>query len=222
MSRKKETISNEIPELNLGPIMNMVVILIPLLLLSVVFTEVGVINITAPKLAMGAATEKPDEEKEPLNLTITIEDKGLLVAYRGSVVPAIGGCNPDGPTICLKDNTADAAQAFQAAIAKLKGGDAAKKEGSEEMKKVLNMYNWRELYNQLSIIKDQFPDETVINITAEPTIPYSMVVRTMDASRYRLEKKSYSSDRDYWTAPFAKEGDSYAPLFPDPVLNLAK
>lgn len=52
MARSKRMAEEE-QDLNLAPIMNMVVILIPLLLLSVVFVKVAVINITAPKLSVG-------------------------------------------------------------------------------------------------------------------------------------------------------------------------
>ena len=55
MARRSKRIEQENQELNLAPIMNMVIILIPLLLLSVVFLKVGVINITAPKTDAFAA-----------------------------------------------------------------------------------------------------------------------------------------------------------------------
>lgn len=224
MSRKEE-VSKEIPELNLGPIMNMVVILIPLLLLSVVFTEVGVINITAPKMAMGPSTEAPPEnQEEPVNLTVSIDEMGLRIIAKNQQIPPVAGC-PTGEgavTVCLQDQTANVTQAFADAVANLKGDDVQKKTGTEEMKKTVNLYNWRELYNQLSILKDKYPDETVINVSAVPTMPYSAIVRLMDVSRYKLEKKSYEDDVSFWQANYAKDGESYAGLFPDPVLNLAK
>ena len=68
MARNKRDSTDEIKELDLTPIMNMVVILIPLLLLSMVFLEVGVINITAPKLSVGPSTPTEIEEPDPLGL----------------------------------------------------------------------------------------------------------------------------------------------------------
>lgn len=223
---KKEQISDKIPELNLGPIMNMVVILIPLLLLSVVFAEVGVINITAPKMAMGPATDKPpDQQEEPLNLTLTIEERGFRIAAKSAVLPPADGCPSDegAPTLCLRESNGNAMQSLESAVAKLKSkSDEEKKAGSGDMMDAVNQYDWKSLYNKLVEIKSKYPDETVINITAEPTMPYAIIVRAMDVSRYKLVKDKFEDWTEFWSSEYQKEGDAYAPLFPDPVLNLAR
>ena len=108
MARKRDDISVE-TDLNLAPIMNMVVILIPLLLLSVVFLKVGVINITAPKLSMGPPSDAPPPVDEPLNLTVAVSSKGFRLAATGAVLPEMAGCPVPGPTICLEDQSVDVA-----------------------------------------------------------------------------------------------------------------
>ena len=69
-------------ELNLTPMMNLIAILIPVLLVSTAFVEIAVINVSAP--AIGSAPENPEPDrppdKPPLNLTITVTDKGYTVA----------------------------------------------------------------------------------------------------------------------------------------------
>ena len=50
MSRRRR-VEEDSQELNLAPIMNIVMILIPLLLLSTVFMKAGVINISSPRNA---------------------------------------------------------------------------------------------------------------------------------------------------------------------------
>lgn len=220
MARNKRELSDAVPELNLAPIMNMVVILIPLLLLSVVFLQVGVINITAPKLSIGPSTDQPPPDEEPLNLTLTIEDKGFRIAAKAAVLPAKGGCPAGGPTICLADENVETTEKFVSARESFETGNSGA--GEVALEQAMNAYNWRELYNELVRIKKQYPDESVINITAEPDMPYAMVVRSMDVARFKLAKESYTSPTEFWTATYEKSGTQYAELFPDPVLNLAK
>ena len=71
-----------------------------------VFVEIATINVTAP--AIGSASdgdppEKPD--KPPLNLVVTITDKGYTLAASGGVLPGVApaeGGEATGPTIPLK------------------------------------------------------------------------------------------------------------------------
>lgn len=212
-------------ELNLAPIMNMVIILIPLLLLSVVFMEVAVINITAPKLATGAPSNpkpKKDEEK-PLNLTVAVSAQGFRIAAQDAPLTAIGGCPQTGPTICLAKTEINPADKFRQArevMAKqgIKQGEAPLNEG-------MKAYNWRELYNQLMKIKAKFPKETIINVTGDADIPFAMIVRVMDVARYKLEKDEYAKGKegDFWKSTPRKKGEkTYEELFSDPVLALVK
>lgn len=220
MARNKRDVSDEVPELNLAPIMNMVVILIPLLLLSVVFLQVGVINITAPKLSIGPSTDQPPPDEEPLNLTLTIEENGFRIAAKAAVLPPKGGCPSTGPTICLSDENVETTDKFKSAREAFENNDSGT--GELALQEAMSAYNWRELYNELVRIKKQYPDESVINITAEPDMPYAMVVRSMDVARFKLGKESYSKSSEFWAATYEKSGNQYAELFPDPVLNLAK
>lgn len=212
-------------ELNLAPIMNMVIILIPLLLLSVVFMEVAVINITAPKLATGAPSNpkpKKDDEK-PLNLTVAVSAQGFRIAAQDAPLPVAAGCPPTGPTICLAKADGNPTDKFRQArdiMAKtgIKAGEAPLREG-------MQAYDWRELYNQLMKIKAKFPEETIINITGDADIPFAMIVRVMDVARYKLEKDEYAKGEveNFWkSTPKKKSEKEYEELFSDPVLALVK
>lgn len=219
-------------ELNLAPIMNMVVILIPLLLLSVVFVQVAVINITAPKLSMGPQSDTPpDEEKKPLNLTVTVAPNGFRISAEGGNWATVAGCPPDGPTICLRnDKQVDVASKFEEARQKVGAGDI--QGGEQSLEAALSAFNWRQLYNELAKIKARYPEETVMNVSADPDIPFGAIVRLMDVARYQLEKESYDTDKPFWDATFKKvkakdESDGQikekpADLFSDPVLAIAQ
>lgn len=221
MARERRATEDEVPELNLAPIMNMVVILIPLLLLSVVFLEVGVINITAPKLSIGPPSDTPPpDDKKPLNLTVAMGAKGFNIAASDAKLPERPGCPVPGPTICLEKSSVDVQAKFQKARELLAAKNLAA--GEAEMKQAVNAYNWAELYNQLAKIKNEYKDETVIKISADPDVPYAAIVRVMDVARFRLAKDSYSKTNELWTAEYKKSGNEVQTLFPDPVLAVAQ
>ncbi len=231
MSRSKR-MEEEEQELDLAPIMNMVVILIPLLLLSVVFVQVAVINITAPKLSMGPQSDTPpDEDKKPLNLTVTIAPNGFRIAAEGGNLKAVAGCPEGGPTICLRsDKNVDVAAKFGDARKYVAGGDL--KAAGDSIEEGLTAFNWRVLYNELAKLKARFPEETVMNVSADPDIPFGAVVRLMDVARYQLDKEAYDADKAFWDASYKKvkvkdESDGQlkekpADLFSDPVLAIAQ
>lgn len=220
MARNKRESTDELQELNLTPIMNMVVILIPLLLLSIVFLEVSVINITAPKLSVGPSTDTPPEEEKKLNLTVAVGAKGFEIGATGAILPQKPGCPVPGPTICLSKQNVDVTAKYTRARELLAAGNV--NEGEGVLKEALDAYNWVELYNTLARIKNEYKDETVVKISADPDVPYAAIVRVMDVTRFRLEKDSYSKPSEFWTAPYKKSGTTQEELFPDPVLAVAQ
>lgn len=208
-------------DIDLAPFMNMVVILIPMLLLSVVFLKVGVINITAPKLSVGPPSEQqePPDEK-PLNLTVAINAKGFRIAATGATLEPQDGCPVPGPTICLEDKDADVSSKFEQARKAFSAGNASK--GENLIQEALSAYDFRALYNKLAEIKKKYPDETIINLSADADLPYAVVVRTMDVARYKLKKEKYSKTSEFWGAKYAKSGKKYEELFSDPVLAVVQ
>lgn len=221
MARNKRDGTDDIKELDLTPILNMVIILIPLLLLSMVFLEVGVINITAPKLSVGPSTEVPDPEDKPkLNLTVAVGSKGFEIGATGAILPQRAGCPVPGPTICLSKQNVDVAAKFQRSRELLSAGNIA--EGEVVMNEAIEAFNWVELYNSIARIKNEYKDETVIKISADPDVPYAAIVRVMDVTRFRLEKDTYSKASEFWTAGYKKVGSQPEELFPDPVLAVAQ
>lgn len=228
--RSRDDNEAEQGELNLVPFMNMVVVIIPLLLLSVVFLKAGVINITSPKLSVGPPSEKkPKKKKKPLNLTVAIDSKGFRIGATGAILPPQKGCPEGGPTLCLADDSMDSSdvkqkvkQAREAFASDSKSEAAAHK----LLQEAAAAYDWTGLYNELSEIKKKYPDETVVKVSANPDIPYSFVVRAMDVSRYKLPEDSYDNREKFWAAKpkskVEKGKKKYEPLFSDPILSIAK
>jgi len=94
VARKK--IKEEVPEPNLVPVMNLVMLLIPFLLMASAFFEVAIINVSAPKVASGPSSDDtPKDDKPKLNLTVVVSDAGFKIcAYGGCLGP--GGVRAEG------------------------------------------------------------------------------------------------------------------------------
>ena len=221
MARRERKDVNELPEEpDLAPFMNLVIILIPMLLLSVVFLEVAVINVTMPLGGSSTTDDEVEDEDQPLDLSITVSTDGLYVTAVGEQVPAVDGCPTRGPTICLTDESMDIETAFAEARDMIMAGNESA--GEDRLNEAVRSYNWRELYNLLSSFKAEYPDETTVRLTADSDIPFALTVRTMDIARYQLEEDSYDDDEAFWQADFQTEqtedGDQqYANLFGDPA-----
>ncbi len=92
--REKE----KIPPLNIIPVMNLMIILIPALLLMASFVQLAVINVAAPQIGTGEQQDPQERDEPPLNLTITVTELGFIVAGSGAVLP---GDDEGGPTVPL-------------------------------------------------------------------------------------------------------------------------
>ena len=92
MARKK--IKEEVPEPNLVPVMNLVMLLIPFLLMASAFFEVAIINVSAPKVASGPSSDDtPKDDKPKLNLTVVVSAcNGADCSNAGFKICAYGGC----------------------------------------------------------------------------------------------------------------------------------
>ena len=158
-------------ELNIIPYLDIMMNLIMFMLLSITgFAVLGIINVNSPSYGPSAGLAANPNDKPPLTLTVAISDKagaaGFYIAATGAVLPGLGG-NPNAPTIPKKGDDFD----FAALTAKMK-----------EIKAGLPALG--------------YPNETKIILSADPTVEYSTLVHTMDATR----------------------GVAGAPLFPDVTL----
>ena len=214
-----EELADEERELNLAPIMNLVIILIPMLLLSVVFLSVGVIDVSTPRLIVPGSSGATEEEG--LGLSVHIGVDGIEVATReGGALPAVGGCPADGPTVCLRSGQLSPADAFAEARRLQDAGRL--EEAQRALDRAVATYRFHELYNTLAQLKAQHPEETTLKVSADADIPYAAVVRVMDTARYRLQAERYGDVRSFWRAGYAHDGRRPEAMFPHPVVALAR
>jgi biopolymer transport protein TolR len=145
-------------ELDIRPVMNLMVVLIPLLLAGSVWTKLSVRNLNLPPKTAGpgnSETDKPNEIEQRLGLTVIISKEGFFVASQSGILGTeIKKGEEAEPTIPLKE---DGSYDYQMLQAKL-----------EEIKK--------------AIAETDYSDRQSVMITAESDIPYKYLIKTMDYS----------------------------------------
>ena len=140
-------------EVNVLPMMNLMVVLIPLLLSTATSIKLGVIELNLPQAIGGPATtaDVPTEVERSLDLTVSITSEGFYISSAGAILQ---GTEAQGPTI---PKTAEGEYDYEALSKKL-----------FEVK-------------QRIVARNQ--DTKKIILQAEADIGYQILVSTMDASR---------------------------------------
>ena len=207
------------PELNLAPIMNMVMILIPLLLLSASFVVVATLKVHSPRNQANVNPDpEPETEEVPVpRVLVAITEDGFTVSdLRQS--PAFLQSNLGAPL----PECSSAAPADGGVPVTICNANSAQPE-------LLRRLNWRGLYNRLVEIKNfpgwaaQWDDSNaIINIVADREIPVEVVIRTMDVSRFLLENDAYGEEAAFRAAQWRLEEERPVALFQDPVLLLPR
>lgn len=181
-------------DVNLIPVMGLIMILIPLLLYSFSFFDIRMQPVEAPKTGVaGPGSDKGDKDQKPLNLTVIVGTPGFAIKMDAEVV---GQENADIniPKKMLKSPYTG--------------------------KRILE-YDYPGLYLKLYDIKKKFKEETTLHLTASPDIEWGIITRVMDASRFILKKKKFTGLDDFSTAEVDTEeqGDENVPrlLFPQVI-----
>lgn len=170
-------------ELDLTPMMNLIAILIPVLLVSTSFVEISVLNVSAPSIGGSASASAPKDkpDKPPLNLTLTITDKGYTLAGSGAVLPSSGaGKGPTIPIIQTEVSCLEYEGDWPPPRVKNQASPQCKK---GDGKRMFWVYDHRALVQRVMEIKDAFPDESRIVIAAEEEVEFEPIIKAMDATR---------------------------------------
>jgi len=143
----------ELDQPNMTPMMNLMVVLIPLLLTSAEFVRLGVIELNLPPAAAGPEGKElaglPVETFQKLDLSVTITDQGFFISSALAVLRDHAG----GPTLSLQNGRYPFAELSET------------------------------LYEVKQKAEGQYPDTEQIVLLAEPEVDYQTIVSTMDASR---------------------------------------
>ena len=178
-------------EVDLKPVMGLIVILIPLLLYSFSFFKITIQPVLAPTTGPAApGSDSGDKDKKkPLNLTVAVlETRGFMIKMDAEVA---GQANSDIniPKKMFKDP----------------------KTGKMKLE-----YDYPTLYQKLYEIKQKFKEEKTIHISSEPNVRWQVIARVMDTSMFILKKKKFKDLEDFATAEVDKveKGNE---LFPKPL-----
>lgn len=177
---KKPSLRNhgdvEVEEVNLTPIMSILVILIPMLIYAFNYNEIAVQEVSLPKT--GGKSSNPNGPKK-LNLTVLVSDDGFRIKVQGE--SETGAPPPDKVIPKRVMNRCNAEQAF-------------------------SEYDFPGLYNELVKLRDnrELGLEDTINVGAQDQIPWRVLARTVDSIRVRRENDSYQDYCEFRGAPLKK------------------
>lgn len=175
-------------ELNLTPVMNLIMLLIPCLLVSMVFVEVSVINAAMPHI--GPPRGEVTTPVENLDLAVVATSRGYTVTVGGAALPgptAGDGLSATGPTLPLVERqincvtyrgTVPPPRARNAGATSCSDQDAA-----QGVLRAFTVFDTSGLTRTLADIKKQHPAMDQIILSAEPDLSWEVVVEMMDASR---------------------------------------
>ncbi|RMG64027.1 MAG: hypothetical protein D6715_10300 [Calditrichaeota bacterium] len=160
-SRRRHLGFQEIP-LDIRPVMNLMVVLIPILLYSAEFVKLSIRELNLPPASgkgTGQAEEKPKETARRFQLTIFIQKNGFMIGNQAGYLREEGE-DLSQPTIPLKDDGSYDYEALQKKLIEIKQKIQGK----------------------------GFVDEKSAIISAEADIAYKHIIKVMDyISTYRDE-----------------------------------
>jgi len=171
MARRNSRYQEVIEEINLVPIMNLVLCLIPLVLFKTQLVKVGMINVSAPKIGPSSSKPQPDKDDKPLGLTVSLSDEGFMLKATGANLSELLG-------VTAAENGAIKINKITETYVK----------DNKDIK--MQSYDYIKLYNHLSTLKDKYPDEKLLTLTATSKIPFKYIIRTTDVIRYRFKEAS--------------------------------
>lgn len=158
--RRRIHAEEETGELNIVPYLDVVVNLVMFMLLSMTgLITLGVLNVSAPKIGGEAASGAVAGDSQP-RLLLTV-----AVGRQGFYIAGAGG-------VLGKD--ADRADAARPPTVPLKAD---------------GKHDYGTLTAELVKIKEKYPNETQVILSADPEIPYEILIDTMDACREQIAKK---------------------------------
>lgn len=165
MRKKRE--ETDMGDLNLIPLMNLVCLLIPFLLLSAQFIQIGIILVQTPRMKSQSSADDQDK-KEALNLTVVMTGKGYYIKSRfGSECPP--GKGDADEKLCFKNEEEG----------KFKAGEG----GIVEKLQLHMWFLFAKKYKSSQHYENPKIDRHTVTLTPQHDVKYEDVVKTLDAMR---------------------------------------
>ena len=161
---RKSKYKEEVEDLNLVPIMNLVLCLIPAVLFQTQLIKIGIIDVNPPQIASAPSTTPPDPDKKPLGLTLTIAPDKLVVGAA------------DGQLSNVFPNKTEVEVGMDSSVTAEPG---------------TRNYDYVKLYKTMQKIRAFFSDEKyekeLLKIKAKEGTHFKYIVRVMDIVRYEIQ-----------------------------------
>jgi biopolymer transport protein ExbD len=145
----------EAPELNITTFLNLMVVLVPFLLITAVFSRITVLELSVPTGAGSSST------KQQLSIEVVVRQKGLEISNGRQVLARFPLLEPE----------------------KMVVADAGSGIVSDEENDITRRYDLKKLQKYLKEIKAKYPDKTDAIVLMEPDIEYRVLISVMDAVR---------------------------------------
>ncbi|SHF10060.1 Biopolymer transport protein ExbD/TolR [Microbulbifer donghaiensis] len=166
MRSRRHGRNKEAPELDITAFLNLMVVLVPFLLVSAVFSRVTILELNMPSGAGGGA---PDDPK--VTVEVVVRKDTLEISDGEKVIARFPNLN----TAAEGEGAAQATPAEAAA-------ENTEQEG-QALLPTEEVYDLKKLSKFLLQVKASYPDKTDSILLMEPNIAYEHLVGVMDAVR---------------------------------------
>lgn len=163
MRSRRHGRTKEAPELDITAFLNLMVVLVPFLLVSAVFSRVTILELNMPTGAGGGA------EDPGVTLEVVVRKTALEISDGSKVIARFPNLN--------QQSGAEAAAEGEAAEVPVDENGLPIIPPTEEI------YDLAQLREQLLRIKETYPDKTDSTLLMEPDVAYEHLVGVMDAVR---------------------------------------
>ncbi|WP_288131042.1 biopolymer transporter ExbD [Microbulbifer sp.] len=195
MRSRRHARVKEAPELDITAFLNLMVVLVPFLLVSAVFSRVTILELNMPTGAGGGA------EDPGVSLEVVVRKDVLEISDGEKVIARFPNLN----------------QGEEGAVAETAETEGAEAEGAVDenglpiIPPTAEVYDLAQLRENLLRIKETYPDKTDSTILMEPDVAYEHLVGIMDAVRGTevMPKPEEGAEPDPEASPQRME------LFPD-------
>ncbi|GAB2507770.1 ExbD/TolR family protein [Microbulbifer agarilyticus] len=164
MRSRRHSRAKEAPELDITAFLNLMVVLVPFLLVSAVFSRVTILELNMPSGAGGGADDPG------VSLEVVVRKEVLEISDGDKVIARF-------PNLNQSEEQGDAAPAADAAQVSVDENGLPIVPPTEEV------YDLVKLRETLMRIKESYPDKTDSTLLMEPDVAYEHLVGIMDTVR---------------------------------------
>ncbi|AQQ66885.1 biopolymer transporter ExbD [Microbulbifer agarilyticus] len=164
MRNRRHSRAKEAPELDITAFLNLMVVLVPFLLVSAVFSRVTILELNMPSGAGGGADDPG------VSLEVVVRKEVLEISDGDKVIARF-------PNLNQSEEQADAATAADAVQVPVDENGLPIVPPTEEV------YDLVQLRETLMRIKETYPDKTDSTLLMEPDVAYEHLVGIMDTVR---------------------------------------